>query len=986
MAKKTDEVDEETKSAATSSESSMAHRALFSAVENSLDGDGQDEKKEFDVSYSCKPLNRLFHPSTRSGTLVPGHSPKQQQKLLLETIQGFNKGHARRVFQGLKALVEAITTSEAYIPESAFHADGEEHDENVVPITEITPDKESTEVLHFLQHVTMCIDAYLQGQIERSQKVKRATLSRTPSLSIVAEVYGVALDLHNLLFSLQACGPEGLVTQSAILGLCESWWHANALQRENMILQCLPLLVLQALDGKNFQKSHIKRIFQLKEAFHIIDFTNPASDSLRSLLLRLASNPLCLRMPEGIRFLASLFQEPSLVADLHLAVRAQIPEAKDTVLKAYGEIYLKAWKDSADVSEECREAIENEALQDFVHAVIHMASSATAKSILKLLEPFHSKKTPDVEGLLYRLYSPIIWRSLGSANSQVRVNSIVALGQVFPLQDASRTQTQAAIAKGTEALKNVLQDSDHRVRVAGSETTAQICVMFWDVLPAKNIRMLLNRKFPRCLCCNNGLVPYVSLSTSLLILLDIVMEHASDASSSDVRAGALDAITTLLESPQSRAVLRPLLPSLGNLIHDKAQRVRLAAIRMLTGVKRIPGIRFYHVVPVDHLLARLAEEGRIHSSRCNGVAKELTALLLNSYFPQGPNVTGTDQLKRTLTFLLTQPSAAAVFYSNLASHLSVESVAKLIVMLLKCLNSAVKADQAKQIKQSKIRKKRRRHGADDDEDDETDDQTLNAANTPLMADLAETICTLWESIAPQLRTTKHEDCNDLLSQSLSEVELTNMLVHFEEKATESASKKDETSSVCDDCSRTCTAILRCAGQLSLEAVDGILPHIIASLSSLSDNEGNHVDSLQQHHVSAHIALLCMWGMTDEVVKSLSASIESGSEDVVIMGSPLMFGEHASTTKTCRRSGGRSSIRGRASGKIVIPTMPTRIAWGVVQDILRGADPSNVETRKSILSSPGATKVMEAALERGISVAEQMLLADSVSTRFGFRRG
>ena len=176
------------------------------------------------------------------------------------------------------------------------------------------------------------------------------------------------------------------------------------------------------------------------------------------------------------------------------------------------------------------------------------------------------------------------------------------------------------------------------------------------------------------------------------------MEHSSDASSSAVRAAALEATTILLETPQSHAVLRALLPSLGNLIHDKAERVRLAAVKMLICIKRIAGIRFYHVVPVNHLTARLSDESRIHRTPKTAVAKELTALLLNSYFPQGPNVSANTQLQRTMTFLLTEPSAASVFYANLANHLEVESVVKFIGMLLACLESAVKEDQNQESK------------------------------------------------------------------------------------------------------------------------------------------------------------------------------------------------------------------------------------------------------------------------------------------------
>ena len=228
-------------------------------------------------------------------------------------------------------------------------------------------------------------------------------------------------------------------------------------------------------------------------------------------------------------------------------------------------------------------------------------------------------------------------------------------------------------------------------------------------------------------------------------------EHASDTSSSAVRAGAVNAVTLLLDAEESHAVLRALLPFVGNLIHDKVERVRLATVRMLLRVKRVSGIKYYHVVPVEHLIARLAEEGLPPSNPQGPVPSSLTELLLNSYCPQGPNVSGADQVKRTIAFLTTDPIAANVFYSNVASHLSVTSIAKLAAMLLRCLCAAVETDKAKMAEiMAANGKKRRRYGKQQEEEaGEADDNNnvLTAANTPLMASLARTICCLWESVS-----------------------------------------------------------------------------------------------------------------------------------------------------------------------------------------------------------------------------------------------
>lgn len=217
--------------------------------------------------------------------------------------------------------------------------------------------------------------------------------------------------------------------------------------------------------------------------------------------------------------------------------------------------------------------------------------------------------------------------------------------------------------------------------------------------------------------------------------LDIVGRHASDASSSAVRAGALTAITMLLDSEESHAVLRALLPSMGNLIHDKVERVRLATVRLLHKIKSVRTIKYYHVVPVMHLIVRLAEEGKPPRNPKNPVASSLTSLMMNSYFPL--EMDGVTQMKRSLSLLKTDPLAASVFYTNLPTHMPVNSCTKLVAMLLKCISGVVEASTE--------------HMDDDSDESDVDDSNkengLMASNVVLMATITDTINTLWEAVS-----------------------------------------------------------------------------------------------------------------------------------------------------------------------------------------------------------------------------------------------
>ena len=132
-----------------------------------------------------------------------------------------------------------------------------------------------------------------------------------------------------------------------------------------------------------------------------------------------------------------------------------MPQSKRPILKVYGEIYKKAWKDSHNINcpEEIQAAIEEDVLQDLMFSALHISNPRMSKILMLVLEPFHeAKKATDFEGLLYRMYGPILWRALTAANPQVRVNAAHILVEVFPLQEPSHVQADAAFKKAAAKL------------------------------------------------------------------------------------------------------------------------------------------------------------------------------------------------------------------------------------------------------------------------------------------------------------------------------------------------------------------------------------------------------------------------------------------------------------------------------------------------------------------------------------------------------
>ena len=705
-------------------------------------------------------------------------SNTQQRQSIIQCVEStkFHKNHARRVFASIGPVLRDIIEEELYVPASAFDDIDDEGEEQQSEERQsedyeskgkgerresskrqsqesaasasaseknltVVPDAESTEAMQYMKYTALLVQAYITNLMSRRTNLANSSGNGngnskcTRTYDILKEVWEIVDLLHETLFSLHSCGTEGLTIQRTIISLCEAYWNGHFVQREEFITRLIPLLVLKTLNG-NATRADIKRLWNVREALTLLNFDDVEGMAhLRSFLLRTASSPLYVKHVEGRKMMAYLFQLDELFClDLHKAIKVQIPMSTKKVLGFYADVYWRAWKESlkddGDDSEDHRKedassggrsnghdsededdeeksarkktiqsTIEENILQDLMHASVHIASPHMAKCLRTILEPFHVHKhdaNNQVEQLLFELYTPFLWRSLSAANPIVRVHASSILARTFPLRDPSKGKihTKEINDKSIESLLNLLQDDDHKVRVAGSEATVLILSVYWDALSSKDIRSLLH---------------------------EIVMRHAKDASSSAVRVQAVNGISDLLDANggASHGVLRNLLPFLGDLIHDRVEKVRLATVRLLLKLKTLKGFKYYHTVPSNHLLARLAEEGEGVKDPRGAVASGLTKLLSNSYFPQGKNIKGSEQMRRTLHFLEENRKAARVFYSNIAFHLEIRSTCKMIAMLVKTLRLAVERD------------------LDSDYEDEEDG--VVASNTSLMAGIAQ-IC------------------------------------------------------------------------------------------------------------------------------------------------------------------------------------------------------------------------------------------------------
>ncbi|XP_019087594.1 PREDICTED: condensin-2 complex subunit G2-like [Camelina sativa] len=338
-----------------------------------------------------------------------------------------------------------------------------------------------------------------------------------------------------------------------IAGICECWWKEGLVGRESLISQSLPFLLSRSLTLK--KKVDVHRVYMLREAFTLFDFEDESIEDLRMLLMRCVVSPLYVKTEDGQRFVSFAFGLSRQLMKAGLAVvKAQIPLARKSVLEGFGGILFRAWKEVEQ--QDLKGEIEDGFLQGIIDTCIHASSCAFSASLRRVLEGFISQRTTQgVEKLLFSLAEPMIFRSLQVANSNVRLNALHLLLDLFPMEDpdATKEAKDSLLDKQFYLLEKLMSDECPDVRSVAVEGLCRVFYLFWEVIPSATITKVLTKIF----------------------------DDMSHESCSEVRLSTVNGITYLLANPQSHGILKVVLPRLGHLMLDSVTSVRVAMVDLL---------------------------------------------------------------------------------------------------------------------------------------------------------------------------------------------------------------------------------------------------------------------------------------------------------------------------------------------------------------------------------------------------------------------
>ena len=440
-------------------------------------------------------------------------------------------------------------------------------------------------------------------------------------------------------------------TAQAVTKFLESCYSLELAEKDALAAPAL-LHLLKNSQGAAGSKADIRRVWALHQAV----LSLPMEPALCSLLEGSVTR-LYLSNPEGHRWLVFLCSlSPDMVTAVHRRAREVLPSLVTckTACQGLGEVYHRAWMVSGG---HFRRILEQDVIQDLMYRSV-VSARPLAQAALRVLNVLFVKKTHSspTAALVTRLLEPILWRHLKVPNELVRQNACELFLASYPLEDPSisREEREVGLTMQHTALATLLSDHCPNVRAAACRGVTSVLAQYWLLVPSHVI---------------NGLVKTV------------VKELASDASSAKVRLAAVLGVKALLATPASHVYLRKVLPRLADRIHDTNEAVRGAMLELLLTVRTVRSIKFWDVVALDSLLARLEVDKPF-------ICRRIVRLLFKSYLPLGAGEEVV--LERCIHLVRASRPASRRFYQH-AGELPLEEAAKLIVSILSSVRQWVKS-------------------------------------------------------------------------------------------------------------------------------------------------------------------------------------------------------------------------------------------------------------------------------------------------------
>uniref|UniRef100_A0A915DLV9 Uncharacterized protein n=1 Tax=Ditylenchus dipsaci TaxID=166011 RepID=A0A915DLV9_9BILA len=244
-------------------------------------------------------------------------------------------------------------------------------------------------------------------------------------------------------------------------------------------------------------------------------------------------------------------------------------------------------------------SVESSVIQGLFYMVIR-ANRKYLKMYSRILDGLVSEEAPSKKlcAMMFRCLLPNLWRHLDVPNEDVRISASNLLLRFYPLRCDDDFMNADYLQKQHEAMERMLND---------------------DCLPIRNWK-----EFP---------------TYTIKKILDKIVDELSLDDAVDVRSAVYEGMVGLLHCVPALNATQHALGLLGNRgINDRAEKVRLAAFRLLNKLKGHRFIKYFDIVEMDEMLRRLDFE---HST---AVQSQIVMLVYKSFSPR--LVEGIDYIER----------------------------------------------------------------------------------------------------------------------------------------------------------------------------------------------------------------------------------------------------------------------------------------------------------------------------------------------------
>lgn len=449
--------------------------------------------------------------------------------------------------------------------------------------------------------------------------------------------------------------------QNHIALMCEWLWAVNDPERRSIIPYTLLYLILRSFDDKSFfvngaadtdvagtsnglPTAHrrstcvgfVRRLYAMRRALWDLDLSvDGQSRTFRTMLLRCATSHTFMADGEGRKFIAYVLTLEDVRDEMLDAMVNQLSVIRTTRSPLIGNVLLHAWM-----------KYRSDWLADRLIRVAEQAILAKrdpfATNLRMVLASFHLNKKlgAGIDVLLHHIYTPILYGNLFVANPIVRRNAVNIMADAFPIYDpgSPKEEIDAALQMQSTKLLELLTDDAPIVRQSAVTGSCRVLGMLWEILPSLTTRKMID-----------------VITTKL----------SADMSSAPVRIAVFNGLRFLVDNHLIHNVLKVVLPPLGRFIRDPVEKVRLGGLDLLLKVKskRLKGLRYFDIVPVDKLIAMLTTEPEY-------IALKVMKLIVSSHFPTEqpdwtPEQLAAVRVKACLSMLDKNPDAARFFYSHI---------------------------------------------------------------------------------------------------------------------------------------------------------------------------------------------------------------------------------------------------------------------------------------------------------------------------------